>query len=48
MEQYFITMGISTILLTLKNPNSRRKFRSAFLKVFNAIRLAFPDDKDFQ
>ena len=48
MESYFITMGISVILQTLKNPVSKRKFRNAFLKVFKAIKAAFADDEEFQ
>ena len=48
MESYLITMGISVILETLKNPTSKRKFRHAFLKVFKGIKTAFADDKDFQ
>ncbi len=41
-------MGISTILMALKSPDLKRKFRNAFLKVFNGIKQGFPDDKDFQ
>lgn len=48
MESYFISMGISVILQTLKNPTTRRKFRNAFLKVRNAINAAFADDEEFQ
>lgn len=47
MESYLITMGISVILQTLKNPTSKRKFRNAFLKVRNAINAAFADDAEF-
>jgi hypothetical protein len=48
MESYLITMGISTILMALKNPTSKRKFRNAFLKVFKGIKAAFADDEEFQ
>lgn len=48
METYFISMGISVILQSLKSPTLKRKFRNAFLKLFNGIRAGFPDDKDFQ
>ncbi len=47
MESYLITMGISTILMALKNPTTKRKFRNAFLKVFTGIRTAFADDSAF-
>jgi hypothetical protein len=48
MEQYFITMGVAVILQMLKNPAHRAGYKSAMLKVRNAINLAFADDKDFQ
>ncbi len=47
MESYLITFGISTLLMALKNPITKRKFRNAFLKVFNGIKSAFPNDPDF-
>lgn len=48
METYFISMGISVILQMLKNPDNRRKYRNAMLKVRNAINAAFAADEDFQ
>ncbi|MDQ3750427.1 MAG: hypothetical protein M3367_15640 [Acidobacteriota bacterium] len=45
---YFITMGISVVLQTLKDPINRRKFENAFLKIRNAINLAFADNPKFQ
>lgn len=48
MTDYFITMAIAVILQTVKNPDSKRKFKSAFLKVRNAINAAFAGDEDFQ
>lgn len=48
MESYLLTMGISVILQTLKNPTAKRKFRNAFLKVFKAIKAAFADDEEFR
>jgi len=44
MVEYFITMGISTILLSLKDAPLKRKFKNAFLKVYRAIGAAFPAD----
>jgi hypothetical protein len=41
-------MAFSILLSTIKNPDSRAKFKSAFLKVFRAIRAAFPNDPDFE
>lgn len=48
MESYLITTGIATILMALKDAKMKRKFRNAFLKVFNAIKQAFADDEAFQ
>lgn len=48
MEELLISMGISTILQTLKNATTRRKFENAFLKVRNAINAAFADNPKFQ
>jgi hypothetical protein len=45
MESYLITMKISTILMALKNPTTKRKFRNAFLKVFKGIKADFRFDK---
>lgn len=45
---YFISAGISAILMALKDKTAKRKFRNAFLKVRNAINLAFADDEGFQ
>ena len=48
MEDYFISMGVAVLLKAVKNPEKKRKMRNIFLKVFTAIKSAFPDDKDFQ
>ncbi len=48
MEEYLISMGISTILMALKKSETKRKFRNSFLKVFRGIKAAFPNDQDFQ
>lgn len=42
--EYFITMGISTVLMALKDETMKRKFKNAFLKVRNAINQTFPDE----
>jgi hypothetical protein len=41
-------MAFSVLLSTIKNPESRGKFKAAFLKVFRAIKAAFPGDPDFE
>ncbi len=48
MEEYFISMGISVILKSLKSETMRRKFENAFLKIRNAINAAFADNPKFQ
>lgn len=44
MTEYFITMGISTVLMALKNETMKRKFKNAFLKVGRTIIAAFPEE----
>ena len=46
-SELLISMGFSILLSTVKNPKSKEKFRKAFLKVFNAIKAAYPNDPDF-
>lgn len=48
MESYFISMGISVVLQLLKNPEHKSKYRSAMLKIRNAINTAFAGDVEFQ
>ncbi len=48
MEEYFISMGISVILKSLKNETMKRKFENAFLKIRNAINQAFSENPKFQ
>ena len=45
---YLITMGIAVVLKSLKNKDTKQKFRDAFLKIRNAVNNAFAGDKDFQ
>ena len=48
MEETLIAMGISVVLQTLKNAKNKAKFKAAFLKIRNAINLAFAGDDDFK
>jgi hypothetical protein len=41
-EDFLINTAISTLLMTLKNPKQLAKFKAATLKVYRAIKLAFP------
>ena len=51
MNEFLINMGINVVLTLLsgsiKNPQSIARYRKAMLKVFNSIKLAFPNDPDF-
>ena len=44
----FVTLGISAILASIKNPAKAANLKKAMLKVFNAIKAAYPNDPDFQ
>lgn len=48
MNDLFITMAISVILSTVKNPESKAKLRKAMLKVFTTIKAQYASDPDFQ
>lgn len=47
MEDILINLGITTVLAAIKNPGKKATFKKAFLKVFSAIKAAFPGDPDF-
>lgn len=48
LEDVFFNLGISYLLLAVKNKTKRKQLRAVFLKVFLAIKAAFPTDKAFQ
>jgi hypothetical protein len=47
LEDFLINMGVSALLVALKSPTKQKKMRKIFLKVFNAIKAAFPGDPEF-
>ena len=51
-NDFLINMGINVVLTLIggfiKNPKSKEQYRKAMLKIFNAIKLAFAGDPDFQ
>ena len=47
-QDFLIQNSIGVILNSVKNPESKVKFRKAFLKVFNTIKAAFAGDPDFE
>jgi hypothetical protein len=48
MEDMLMTMGISIILASIKNPKNKAKLKKAMLKVRNAINAAYASDPDFE
>jgi len=45
---FWIDISFAVLLRTVKNEESKKNFRAAFLKVFRSIRAAFPGDPDFE
>lgn len=43
-----ISMAFSAIKATIKNEDSKRKYRAVWLELFNAIKMAYLGDPDFQ
>lgn len=48
MEEYLFNIGVTVVLQTIKNAEKKRKLRNIFLKIFRAIKSAFPNDAEFQ
>jgi len=48
MEEIFINLGVSALLVSLKDPKKKEKMRKIFLKVFTAIWAQFSSDESFQ
>ncbi len=40
----YVNMGISVLLMTIKNPERAAKFKAALMKIRNAINSAFPGE----
>lgn len=47
-KDLIISSAVGIILTTVKNDESRATFRRALLKIFLAIRSAYPGDVDFR
>lgn len=43
MEDYLISIGFATLFQLIKNPTKLAHFRAAFLKLHDAIEVAFPE-----
>ena len=48
LEDIFINMGVSALLVAIKNEQRRKQMRAIFLKIFKAIWLNFASDEEFQ
>lgn len=48
MYDFWINMGTTAILTSLKNPDKVAVIRRVMLKIFRAIKNAYPGDPDFQ
>ena len=47
MEDILINLGISALLVSIKNPAKQVSMRKVFLKIFRAIQMAYPNDAEF-
>lgn len=48
LEDILINLGVSSLLVAIKNPKRKAQLRSTFLKVYRAIKVAFAGDPDFE
>lgn len=47
MEDILINLGVSALLVSIKNPDKRVSMKAIFLKVFRTIKAAYAGDPDF-
>lgn len=47
MDEIYISLAVSVILSTIKNPAKKASLKAALLKVFKTIRATYADDPDF-
>ena len=52
MMEYLVPMALSVLFsvlkVSVKNPESKKNMRSAFLKLYNAIKALYADDEEFK
>ena len=48
MIDYLVSMAFAILFSTIKNPETKAKLRSAFLKLFRNIKIVYAGDPDFQ
>jgi hypothetical protein len=47
-SDFLLPAAINALLMTIKNPAKAAQWRAAMLKIFRAIKNAYPLDPDFQ
>lgn len=47
LEDYLVSMAVTVILSTIKNPAKKASLKKVMLKVFTSIRAAYAGDSDF-
>lgn len=48
MYDFWITMGTTAILTSIKNPEKRAGLKKIMLKIYTSIKAAYAGDPDFQ
>jgi hypothetical protein len=47
MEDLYVSMAVSVLLSTIKNPDKKAKLKTVFLKVYQTIKTVYAGDPDF-
>ena len=47
-QEFVINNAIGVVLATVKNPDSKKKMRKAFLKIYLTIKAVYATDEEFQ
>lgn len=48
IEDFIINSAVGVVLMVVKNPEKRRKFRTALLKIFKTICAGYAGDAEFK
>lgn len=46
-EDLIITMAVSVVIASVKNPQKKTKMKKAMLKIYQVIKQAYAGDPDF-
>ncbi len=47
-EELIITLGITVLMSTIKNPKKKQDMRNVCLKAFRGLKTAYAGDPDFE